>query len=96
MSVLQAIELKKYDNSGPDTPASGSVFFRGDELTQKCGEELTIFRRRSIGFIFRSYNLVPILNVYENIVLPAALDGDTADKKFMDRILRIEVGRIVG
>ena len=50
-------------------------------------EQLTIFRRRNIGFVFQSYNLVPILNVYENIVLPVELDGDTVDKSFMDGIV---------
>ena len=74
---------------GLDTPTSGSVIVRGDELVKKNDEELTIFRRRNIGFIFQNYNLVPILNVYENIVLPVELDGDTADKKFMDEIVRM-------
>ena len=64
---------------GLDTPTSGSVIVRG--------EELTIFRRRNIGFIFQNYNLVPILNVYENIVLPVELDGDTVDQKFMDEVV---------
>ena len=64
---------------GLDTPTSGRVIVRGDELSQKSDEELTIFRRRNIGFIFQNYNLVPILNVYENIVLPVELDGDVAD-----------------
>ena len=50
-------------------------------------EQLTIFRRRNIGFVFQNYNLVPILNVYENIVLPVELDGDTVDKKFMDGVV---------
>ena len=50
-------------------------------------EQLTIFRRRNIGFIFQNYNLVPILNVYENIVLPVELDGDTVDQKFMDEVV---------
>ncbi len=74
---------------GLDTPTSGSVIVRGDELAKKCDEELTIFRRRNIGFIFQNYNLVPILNVYENIVLPVELDGDVADEKFMDEIVRM-------
>ena len=60
---------------GLDVPTSGSVLIRGEELSQKNEEELTIFRRRSIGFIFQNYNLVPILNVYENIILPMELDG---------------------
>ncbi|GFI31107.1 ABC transporter ATP-binding protein YtrE [Lachnospiraceae bacterium] len=50
-------------------------------------EQLTIFRRRNIGFIFQNYNLVPILNVYENIVLPVELDGDMADRKFMNEVV---------
>ena len=54
---------------GLDNPTSGSVIVRGEELAKKNDEELTIFRRRNIGFIFQNYNLVPILNVYENIVL---------------------------
>ena len=52
-------------------------------------EQLTIFRRRNIGFVFQNYNLVPILNVYENIVLPVELDGDTVDKKFMDEVVKM-------
>ncbi len=71
---------------GLDTPTSGSVIVRGDELAKKNDEQLTIFRR-NIGFVFQNYNLVPILNVYENIVLPVELDGDTADKKFMNEIV---------
>ena len=55
---------------GLDTPTSGSVIVRGDELAKKNDEQLTIFRRRNIGFVLQNYNLVPILNVYENIVLP--------------------------
>ena len=74
---------------GLDTPTSGNVIVRGDELAKKNDEELTIFRRRNIGFIFQNYNLVPILNVYENIVLPVEQVGDTADKKFMDEIVRM-------
>ena len=74
---------------GLDTPTSGSVFVRGEELAKKKDEELTIFRRRNIGFIFQHYNLVPILNVYENIVLPVELDGGTADRKFMDEIIHL-------
>ena len=74
---------------GLDTPTSGSVFVRGEELAKKKDEELTIFRRRNIGFIFQNYNLVPILNVYENIVLPVELDGGPADRKFMDEIIHL-------
>ncbi len=78
-----------YMMGGLDTPTSGSVFVRGEELAKKKDEELTIFRRRNIGFIFQNYNLVPILNVYENIVLPVELDGGTADRKFMDEIIHL-------
>lgn len=76
---------------GLDTPTSGSVIVRGEELAKKNDDELTIFRRRNIGFIFQNYNLVPILNVYENIVLPVELDGDMVDKKFMDEVVRLLV-----
>ena len=65
---------------GLDTPTSGSVIVRDKELSKMNDEQLTIFRRRNIGFIFQNYNLVPILNVYENIVLPVELDGDTVDQ----------------
>ena len=74
---------------GLDTPTSGNVIVRGDELAKKNDEELTIFRRRNIGFIFQNYNLVPILNVYEYIVLPVELDGDKADEKFLDDIVHM-------
>ena len=66
---------------GLDIPTSGSVRVRDKELADMDEERLTIFRRRNIGFIFQNYNLSPILNVYENIVLPVELDGDTADEK---------------
>ena len=74
---------------GLDTPTSGSVLVRGEELARKNDEQLTIFRRRNIGFIFQNYNLVPILNVYENIVLPVELDGNTPDRKFMGEIVHL-------
>ena len=74
---------------GLDQPTSGSVIVRGNELTKKNEEELTVFRRRNIGFVFQQYNLVPILNVYENIVLPVELDGDKADEKFLDEIVHM-------
>ncbi len=74
---------------GLDTPTAGSVIVRGNELAKKDEEELTIFRRRNIGFVFQSYNLVPILNVYENIVLPVELDGDKADEKYLDEIVHM-------
>lgn len=74
---------------GLDTPTSGKVIVRGEELTKKNDEELTIFRRRNIGFIFQNYNLVPILNVYENIVLPVEVDGDTVDQGVMDEVVHM-------
>lgn len=74
---------------GLDAPTSGSVIVRGHELAKKNDEELTIFRRRNIGFVFQDYNLVPILNVHENIVLPVELDGDTVDQHFMDDVVRL-------
>ena len=72
---------------GLDVPTSGSVLVRGEELSQKNEEELTIFRRRNIGFIFQNYNLVPILNVYENIILPMELDGGQADREFVEEVI---------
>ena len=72
---------------GLDKPTSGEVYIEGQDISKMKEEELTIFRRRNIGFIFQSYNLVPILNVYENIVLPLELDGDIEDTKFVDNII---------
>ena len=74
---------------GLDTPTSGRVIVRGEDLSEKSAEELTIFRRRNIGFIFQNFNLVPILNVHENIVLPVELDGDTVDKRFLKEIVHL-------
>ena len=74
---------------GLDKPTSGSVKIGGKELSDMNDEQLTIFRRRQIGFIFQNYNLVPILNVYENIVLPIELDGNTADKRFVGGIVKM-------
>ena len=74
---------------GLDTPTSGNVIVRDKELSKMNDEQLTIFRRRNIGFIFQNYNLVPILNVYENIALPVELDGDTVDQKFLDEIVHL-------
>lgn len=126
MSILQAIDLKKYYGTDPnitraldgvslcveqgefvavvgtsgsgkstllnmigglDIPTSGSVIVRGEELAKKSDEELTIFRRRNIGFVFQNYNLVPILNVYENIVLPVELDGDRPDMDYLKTVV---------
>ena len=72
---------------GLDTPTSGSVTVRGQELAKKTADELTVFRRRNIGFVFQNYNLIPILNVYENIVLPVELDGDTVDKDYLKTVI---------
>lgn len=74
---------------GLDIPTSGSVLVRGKEIAKMNDEQLTIFRRRNIGFVFQNYNLVPILNVYENIILPVELDGDTVDHTFMDKIVEL-------
>lgn len=72
---------------GLDRPTSGSVIVDGRELSTLKDEELTIFRRRKIGFVFQNYNLVPVLNVYENIVLPIQLDGGQPDKGYTDQII---------
>ena len=72
---------------GLDKPTSGTVIVRGDDLANKNDEELTIFRRRNIGFVFQNYNLVPILNVYKNIVLPVELDGNKVDENFLNEIV---------
>ena len=74
---------------GLDVPTTGKVIVDGKELSMLNDEQLTIFRRRKIGFIFQNYNLVPVLNVYENIVLPVELDEDNVDKKFMDKVVRM-------
>ena len=72
---------------GLDIPTSGIVRVRNKELAKMNEEQMTIFRRRNIGFIFQNYNLVPVLNVYENIVLPVELDGDTVDQEFMKEVV---------
>ena len=74
---------------GLDTPTFGSIQVKGKELSEFKDEQLTIFRRRNIGFIFQNYNLVPVLNVYENIVLPVELDGNKVDKKFMKEVVQM-------
>lgn len=74
---------------GLDTPTSGSVIVHEKELSRMRDEELTIFRRRNIGFVFQNYNLVPILNVFENIVLPVELDGATVDQRFMEEVVHV-------
>ncbi len=72
---------------GLDRPTSGTVEVEGKNIFSLKDDALTIFRRRKIGFIFQSYNLVPVLNVYENIVLPIELDGNRIDKKHIDNII---------
>lgn len=74
---------------GLDYATSGTVTVAGKKIFELNENELTIFRRRQIGFIFQSYNLVPILSVYENIVLPLELDGRAVDKTFLDDIVRM-------
>ena len=72
---------------GLDRPTSGSVTVDGKKIFSLKDEALTIFRRRKIGFVFQNYNLVPVLNVYENIVLPIQLDGHTPDASYIDSIV---------
>ncbi len=72
---------------GLDRPTSGSVTVDGKDIFSLKDEALTIFRRRKIGFVFQNYNLVPVLNVYENIVLPVQLDGNKPDKNYIDNII---------
>lgn len=72
---------------GLDRPGSGKVFVDGKDIFSLKDEALTIFRRRRIGFVFQNYNLVPVLNVYENIVLPIQLDGAPVDKPYIDSII---------
>ena len=72
---------------GLDRPTSGKVLVDGKDIFSLKDEALTIFRRRKIGFVFQNYNLVPVLNVYENIVLPIQLDGNAPDKAYVDKIV---------
>lgn len=74
---------------GLDVPTSGKVIVDGRDLSTLKDEQLTIFRRRKMGFIFQNYNLVPVLNVYENIVLPVELDGDQVDNNYMQEVVRM-------
>ncbi|HBF77805.1 MAG TPA: ABC transporter ATP-binding protein, partial [Clostridiaceae bacterium] len=74
---------------GLDNPTSGNVEVDGKDLSKMNDEQLTIFRRRNIGFVFQNYNLIPILNVYENIVLPIELDGEKIDKRFVNKIVQM-------
>lgn len=72
---------------GLDCPTSGSVTVDGQKLFSLKKDDLTVFRRRKIGFVFQNYNLVPVLNVYENIVLPIQLDGQTPDAAYINGII---------
>ena len=74
---------------GLDTPTYGRVIVGGKDISKMKPDELTIFRRRRIGFVFQNYNLVPILNVYENIILPIELDGNRLDKGYIDNIITL-------
>ena len=74
---------------GLDVPTGGEVIVAGKNLAGLSKEQLAIFRRRRVGFVFQSYNLVPDLNVYENVVLPIELDGKRIDQKFVDGILTL-------
>lgn len=71
---------------GLDKPTSGEVYIRDNKLSVLKNDDLTIFRRRNIGFVFQSYNLVPIISVYENIVLPLNLDGVKVDEEYINKI----------
>ena len=74
---------------GLDVPTEGEVIIAGKKLSGLNDERLTIFRRRRIGFVFQNYNLVPILNVYENIILPVSLDGQRPDEGYIRRVIRL-------
>lgn len=73
---------------GLDEPTAGGVWIRGNSLKDMTEDERTIFRRRNIGFVFQQYNLIPVINVYENIVLPFRLDGAEIDEKLLEDIVR--------
>lgn len=74
---------------GLDYPTEGKVLVDNKDIFRLKEDELCIFRRRKIGFVFQSYNLVPVLNVYENIVLPVELDGNKVDKKYTKEVIHI-------
>ena len=73
---------------GLDYPTQGSVVVDGKDISRLKEDALAIFRRRKIGFVFQSYNLVPVLNVYENIVFPVQLDGNEVDTSYVDKIIK--------
>ena len=72
---------------GLDRATSGDVIISGEEIFKLKDDELTIFRRRKIGFVFQNYNLVPVLNAYENIVLPIVLDGNKIDEEYVNQVI---------
>ena len=78
---------------GLDVPDEGGVWIRGSSLKDMESEERTIFRRRNIGFIFQQYNLIPMISVYENIVLPLRLDGAEIDQEFFEELQRAAIAR---
>lgn len=74
---------------GLDRPTGGSVEIGGTEISKMNDEQLTVFRRQRIGFIFQNYNLIPTLNVWENIVFPLSMDGQKPDRKFVRKIVQM-------
>lgn len=74
---------------GLDIPTFGTVIVDGEDISQMKKDELTIFRRRKIGFVFQNYNLLPLMNVYQNITLPIRLDGIVPDKQYVEEIITI-------
>ena len=72
-----------------DVPTEGQILVDGKELGRLTDDELTVFRRRKIGFIFQQYNLIPMLNVWENIILPLKMDGKRVDKDYLDELIKI-------
>ena len=74
---------------GLDRPTSGHVLVRGRDILKMKDDQLTVFRRRNIGFVFQNYNLLPVLNVYENIVYPIEIDGGIPDSRFIDKIVHV-------
>jgi len=73
---------------GLDRPTKGKVYINGENIFNMTNDELTVFRRRNIGFVFQNYNLVPILNVFENIILPIELDNEEVDKEYVNNIIK--------
>ena len=74
---------------GLDTPTSGKVIVKNNDLSQMDNEDLSVFRRRNIGFVFQNYNLIPVLSVYENITLPVELDTKEVDERFLSEIVQL-------